>query len=89
MGLPEIDVGLLGGGKHTQRLFPPSGSPSTGNIWSVGAQLIGSNIYSTSDTQLFNASILRGPTGPSPASAGSTIVGRGKVIMPSASVRSR
>lgn len=40
----------------------PSGSPSTGNIWSVGAQLIGSNIYSTRDTQLFNASILRGPT---------------------------
>ena len=40
----------------------PSGSPSTGNIWSVGAQLIGSNIYSARDTQLFNASILRGPT---------------------------
>lgn len=40
----------------------PAGSPSTGNIWSVGAQLIGANIYSTRDTQLFNASILRGPT---------------------------
>ncbi len=40
----------------------PAGSPSTGNIWSVGAQLIGANIYSTRDTQLFNASVLRGPT---------------------------
>ena len=42
-------------------LIYPSGSPATGNIWSVGAQLIGSNIYSTRDTQLFNASVLRGP----------------------------
>ena len=40
----------------------PAGSPSTGNIWSVGGQLIGSNLYSTRDTQLFNASLLRGPT---------------------------
>ena len=43
-------------------LIYPSGSPATGNIWSVGAQLIGSNIYSTRDTQLFNVSVLRGPT---------------------------
>ena len=40
----------------------PAGSPSTGNIWSVGGQLIGSNLYSARDTQLFNASFLRGPT---------------------------
>ena len=40
----------------------PAGSPSTGNIWSVGGQLIGSNLYSARDTQLFNASLLRGPT---------------------------
>ena len=40
----------------------PNGSPSTGNLWSVGGQLIGSNLYSARDTQLFNASFLRGPT---------------------------
>ncbi len=40
----------------------PNGSPSTGNLWSVGAQLIGSNLYSERDTHLFNASFLRGPT---------------------------
>jgi hypothetical protein len=43
-------------------LIFPSGSPATGNIWSVGAQLIGSNLYSSRDTQLFNASVLRGPS---------------------------
>ncbi|MFC5520172.1 tetratricopeptide repeat protein [Polaromonas jejuensis] len=40
----------------------PSGSPSTGNIWSVGGQLIGTNLYSARDTHVFNASHLRGPT---------------------------
>jgi hypothetical protein len=43
-------------------LILPSGSPATGNIWSVGAQLIGSNLYSARDTQLFNSSVLHGPT---------------------------
>ena len=43
-------------------LILPSGLPATGNIWSGGAQLIGSNLYSARDTQLFNTSVLRGPT---------------------------
>lgn len=40
----------------------PAGSPSTGNLWSLGAQLIGSNLYSARDTHVFNATHLRGPT---------------------------
>ncbi|MGH7460549.1 MAG: hypothetical protein ACREMA_05920 [Longimicrobiales bacterium] len=40
----------------------PNGQPSTGNLWSVGAQLIGSNLYSSRDTHVFNASVQRGPT---------------------------
>lgn len=40
----------------------PSGSPSTGNLWGLGAQLIGSNLYSARDTHVFNASLMKGPT---------------------------
>ena len=39
----------------------PNGYPATGNIWSMGAQLIGSNLYSARDTQLFNTTFLSGP----------------------------
>ena len=40
----------------------PNGQPSTGNLWSVGTQLIGTNLYSSRDTHVFNASVLKGPT---------------------------
>lgn len=40
----------------------PNGQPSTGDLWSVGLQLIGSNLYSARDTHVFNASFLSGPT---------------------------
>lgn len=40
----------------------PNGQPSTGNLWSVGLQLIGSNLYSARDTHVFSASFLTGPT---------------------------
>ncbi len=40
----------------------PTGQASTGNLWSLGMQLIGSNLYSTRDTHVFNLSVLAGPT---------------------------
>lgn len=40
----------------------PTGQPSTGNLWSTGAQLIGTNLYSARDTHVFNLSLLGGPT---------------------------
>jgi hypothetical protein len=40
----------------------PNGQPSTGDLWSLGLQLIGSNLYSTRDTHVFSASFLNGPT---------------------------
>lgn len=40
----------------------PSGQPSTGNLWSTSAQLIGTNLYSPRDTHVFNLSLLGGPT---------------------------
>lgn len=40
----------------------PNGQPSTGNLWSVGGQLIGSNLYSARDTHVFNLSLLGGPS---------------------------
>jgi tetratricopeptide (TPR) repeat protein len=38
------------------------GFPSTGNLWSVGTQLIGSNLYSEKDTHVFVVTYLKGPT---------------------------
>jgi hypothetical protein len=40
----------------------PMGQASTGNLWSVGLQLIGSNLYSMRDTHVFNLTLLSGPT---------------------------
>ena len=40
----------------------PNGQPSTGNLWGVSAQLIGTNLYSARDTHVFNVSLLGGPT---------------------------
>lgn len=40
----------------------PDGQPSTGDVWAVGGQLIGSNLYSQSDTHVFVASTVTGPT---------------------------
>jgi hypothetical protein len=39
----------------------PDGQPSTGNIWSASAQLIGTNLYSARDTHVFNLSQMGGP----------------------------
>ncbi|QCB45705.1 hypothetical protein [Hydrogenophaga sp. PAMC20947] len=38
------------------------GFPSTGNLWSVSTQLIGSNLYSKRDTHVLGATYLTGPT---------------------------
>jgi tetratricopeptide (TPR) repeat protein len=40
----------------------PNGQPSSGNLWSTGAQLIGTNLYSPRDTHVFNMTLLGGPT---------------------------
>jgi hypothetical protein len=40
----------------------PNGQASTGNLWSLGAQVIGSNLYSSRDTHVFSATALSGPT---------------------------
>lgn len=40
----------------------PNGQASTGDLWSVGLQLIGSNLYSARDTHVFNVNFLTGPT---------------------------
>lgn len=40
----------------------PTGQPSTGDLWSLGFQLIGSNLYSTRDTHVFSTTFLSGPT---------------------------
>lgn len=36
--------------------------PSTGNLWGVGGQLIGTNLYSQSDTHVFLGTMLSGPS---------------------------
>lgn len=40
----------------------PNGQPGTGNIYSSGLQLIGTNLYSKRDTHVIMASILSAPT---------------------------
>lgn len=40
----------------------PDGQPSTGNLWGLGGQLIGSNLFSESDTHVILTSLLKGPT---------------------------
>lgn len=40
----------------------PQGQPSTGNVWSLTGQLIGSNLYSDKDTHVYVATYLNGPT---------------------------
>ena len=42
--------------------FFPDGQASSGNLWNVGAQLIGTNLYSARDTHVLNLSLLGGPT---------------------------
>lgn len=39
-----------------------NGQASTGNIWSLGGQLIGSNLYSARDTHVFGLSVQKAPT---------------------------
>jgi hypothetical protein len=39
-----------------------AGQEASGNQWSLGAQLIGSNLYSMRDTHVFNLSYLTAPT---------------------------
>jgi tetratricopeptide (TPR) repeat protein len=39
----------------------PNGQPGTGNLWNIGAQLIGTNLYSARDTHVLNMSMLGGP----------------------------
>ncbi|MEQ1658144.1 MAG: hypothetical protein ABL896_05145, partial [Hylemonella sp.] len=48
--IPPVDVIL------------PQGQAATGNLWSLGLQLIGTNLYSNRDTHVFNLSFLSGPT---------------------------
>ncbi len=38
------------------------GSPSTGKLWSLGTQLIGSNLYSARDSHVLSFSFLTGPS---------------------------
>jgi hypothetical protein len=40
----------------------PQGQASTGDLWSVGLQLIGLNLYSSLDTHIFSANFLSGPS---------------------------
>lgn len=40
----------------------PDGLPATGNLWSAGAQLIGTNLYSERDTHVLNLTLIKAPT---------------------------
>ncbi|MFI4928167.1 MAG: hypothetical protein ACHP7E_10830, partial [Burkholderiales bacterium] len=40
----------------------PNGQPGTGNLWGLGMQLTGSNLFSVRDTHVFNATWLTSPS---------------------------
>jgi tetratricopeptide (TPR) repeat protein len=40
----------------------PQGQPGTGNVWSSGVQLIGTNLYSARDTHVLLLTLLKGPS---------------------------
>ena len=40
----------------------PAGQPSTGDIWSLSVQVIGTNLYSARDTHVVIANFINGPT---------------------------
>jgi hypothetical protein len=42
--------------------FDFAGQAATGDLWSTGVQLIGSNLYSSRDTHVFSINYLTGPT---------------------------
>ena len=63
----------------------PNGQPGTGNIWSSGFQLIGTNLYSSRDTHVLLLTLLRGPTyrGQLVSYNNSSAVGEGWQLEPS------
>jgi hypothetical protein len=40
----------------------PNGQPGTGDIWSLGGQVIGTNLYSSRDTHVLVGNVLKAPT---------------------------
>ena len=63
----------------------PSGQPGTGNVWSSGFQLIGTNLYSARDTHVLLLTLLKGPTfrGQLLSYNNSSAVGEGWLLEPS------
>jgi hypothetical protein len=64
---PNWAVGANANYTNVDEILPvavilPNGQPSTGNIYSVGLQLIASNLYSNRDTHVLSATFLTGPT---------------------------
>ena len=50
------------GALHPVADILPNGQPGTGNVWSLGSQLIGTNLYSARDTHVLLLTLLKGPT---------------------------
>ncbi|HLO96214.1 MAG TPA: tetratricopeptide repeat protein, partial [Burkholderiaceae bacterium] len=63
----------------------PSGQPGTGNVWSLGGQLIGTNLYSARDTHVLLLTLLKGPTysGQLLSYNNSSAIGEGWLLEPS------